>query len=130
MSAADLRLLPVAAAVWLGAGVAVAAPGSGWTMAAAIGLWLLAVLLAIARLPGRWRGVVVLCLAGGALAVTSAAGQSGVRSPPVLTEAAHAGRSVELLVAVSGQAVDGRITATAESARIAGATTGLSTPVL
>jgi competence protein ComEC len=130
VSAADLRLLPVAAAAWLGAGVSVAAPGSGWTVAVAIALWLFAVVLAIARLPGRWRGLVVLCLAGGALAVTSVAGQSGVRSPPVLNEAAHAGRSVQLLVAVSGRAVDGRIPATAESLSIGGATTGLSTPVL
>lgn len=127
---ADLRLLPVAAAVWLGAGIAVVAPGSGWTLAVAIALWLLAALLAVARLPGSWRGLVVLALAGGALAVTSVAGQSGVRSPPVLNEAAKAGRTVELVVAVSGRAVDGRIAGTAESARIAGTTVGLSTPVL
>ena len=88
---ADLRLLPAAVAAWLGAGIAVAAPGSGWTLAVAIGLWTLAGGLAAARLPGSWRGLVVLALAGGALAVTSVAGQSGIRSPPVLSEAAHAG---------------------------------------
>lgn len=91
---------------------------------------MLAALLAIARVPGPWRGLVVLALAGAALAVTSVAGQSSVRSPPVLTEAAHAGRVVELVVAVSGRAADGRIPATAQSAHIAGATVSVSTPVL
>ncbi len=59
-------------------------------------------------LPGSWRGLVVLALAGGALVVTSVAGQSGVRAPPVLNEAAHAGRMVELVVAVCGRSVNGR----------------------
>lgn len=127
---ADLRLLPVAAAAWLGAALAVAAPSSGGTLATAAGLWALAAVLAVVRLPGSWRGLVVLGLAGGALALTSVAGQAGVRSPPVLSEAAQAGRSVELVVAVSGRATDGRIEGTAESARIAGATVGLSSPVL
>ena len=127
---ADLRLLPVGAAAWLGAGVAVAAPRSGWTLAVAIGLWVLAAALAVARLPGSWRGLVVLALAGGALAATSVAGQSGVRSPSVLDEAAHAGRAVELVVVVSGRAANGRIPGTAASARIGGTTVGVSTPVL
>ncbi len=129
-SVADLRLLPVAATAWLGAGVAVAAPGSGWTVVVAIALWVVAAVLAVVRLPGAWRGVVVLALAGGALAVTSVVAQSGVRSPPILNEAAHAGRSVELVVAVTGRSVDGRIPGTAESARIAGSIVSLSTPVL
>jgi len=124
--AADLRLLPVAATAWLGAGVAVAVPADGWTLAVAVGLWVLAVV----RLPGAWRGMVVLALAGGALAVTSVVAQAGVRSPPVLNEAAHAGRTVELVVAVSGRSTDGRIPGTAHSARIAGSSVGLAAPVL
>jgi len=127
---ADLRLLPVAATAWLGAGAAVAAPANGWTLVVAVGLWAVAVVLAVVRLPGSWRGVIVLALAGGALAVTSVVAQSGVRSPPILNEAAHAGRTVELIVAVSGRSVDGRIAGTAESARIAGSTAGLAAPVL
>jgi len=123
-------LLPVAATAWLGAGIAVAGPGGGWTLAVAVGLWVLTVGLAVARLPGFWRGMIVLALAGGALAVTSVVAQSGVRSPPVLNEAAHAGRTVELVVAVSGRSANGRIAATAESARIAGSTVTLATPVL
>jgi competence protein ComEC len=95
-----------------------------------MGLWALAAVLAVARLPGQWRGLVVLALAGGALAITSVASQADIRSPPMLTEAAHAGRIVELVVAVSGRAVDGRIPATAQSARIGGATVSMSTPVL
>jgi competence protein ComEC len=127
----DLRLLPVAAIAWLGAGIAVAAPGSGWTLAVAVGLWGLAAVLAVTRwLPGSWRGLVVLALAGGALAVSSVVAQSGERAPAVLTEAAHAGRTVELMVAVSGRAVDGRIAAAAQSARVGGNTVGLATPVL
>jgi competence protein ComEC len=129
-AAADLRLLPIAATAWLGAGIAVAMPTDGRTLAVAAGLWVLAVLVAIVRLPGFWRGMLVLALAGGALAVTSVVAQSGVRSPPVLTEAAHAGRMVELVVAVSGRQSDGRIPGTAQSARIAGSTVGLATPVL
>ena len=129
-AASDLRLLPVAATAWLGAGIAVAGPGGGWTLAVAVGLWVLTVGLAVARLPGFWRGMIVLALAGGALAVTSVVAQSGVRSPPVLNEAAHAGRTVELVVAVSGRSANGRIAATAESARIAGSTVTLATPVL
>jgi len=62
--AADLRLLPVAATAWLGAGVAVAVPADGWTLAVAVGLWVLAAVLAVVRLPGAWRGMVVLALAG------------------------------------------------------------------
>lgn len=127
---ADLRLLPIAATAWLGAGVAVAAPASGWTLAVAVGLWVVAAALAVIRLPGAWRGVAVLALAGGALAVSSVVAQSGVRSPPILNEAAHAGRTVELVVAVSGRSADGRIPGAAESARIAGSTVSLSTPVL
>ena len=129
-AASDLRLLPVAAAAWLGAGIAVAAPGGGWTLAVAVGLWVLTVGLAVARLPGSWRGMIVLALAGGALAVTSVVAQTGVRSPPVLSEAAHAGRTVELVVAVSGRSAGGRIAGTAESARIAGSSVSLATPVL
>ena len=129
-AAADLRLLPVAATAWLGAGIAVTAPAAGWTPAVAVGLWVLAAVLAIARLQGAWRGLVVLALAGGALAVTSVAGQAGIRSPPVLNEAAHAGRTVELVVAVSGRPVAGRIPGTAEAARIAGSSVPLATPVL
>jgi len=128
--AADLRLLPVAATAWLGAGVAVAVPADGWTLAVAVGLWVLAAVLAVVRLPGAWRGMVVLALAGGALAVTSVVAQAGVRSPPVLNEAAHAGRTVELVVAVSGRSTDGRIPGTAQSARIAGSSVGLAAPVL
>jgi len=128
--AADLRLLPVAATAWLGAGVAVAVPADGWTLAVAVGLWVLAAVLAVVRLPGAWRGMVVLALAGGALAVTSVVAQAGVRSPPVLNEAAHAGRTVELVVAVSGRSTDGRIPGTAHSARIAGSSVGLAAPVL
>jgi len=129
-AAADLRLLPVAATAWLGAGIAVTAPAAGCTPAVAVGLWVLAAVLAIARLRGAWRGLVVLALAGGALAVTSVAGQAGTRSPPVLNEAAHAGRTVELVVAVSGRPVAGRIPGTAEAARIAGSSVPLATPVL
>ena len=129
-AASDLRLLPVAATAWLGAGIAVAGPGGGWTLAVAVGLWLLTVALAVVRLPGSWRGMIVLALAGGALAVTSVVAQSDVRSPPVLNEAAHAGRTVELVVAVAGRSANGRIAATAESARIAGSTVTLATPVL
>jgi competence protein ComEC len=128
--AADLRLLPVAATAWLGAGVAVAVPADGWTLAVAVGLWVLAAVLAVVRLPGAWRGMVVLALAGGALAVTSVVAQAGVRSPPVLNEAAHAGRTVELVVAVSGRSTDGRVPGTAQSARIAGSSVGLAAPVL
>ncbi len=127
---ADLRLLPVAIAAWLGAGVAVAAPGSSVTLGVAIGLWALAALLAVLRLPGEWRGLVVLALAGGALAVTSVAAHAPARSPELLTEAAHAGRSVELVVEVTARAVDGRIAATTESARVAGTTAAVSAPVL
>ena len=129
-AAADLRLLPVAATAWLGAGIAVGVPGDGWTRAVAAGLWVLAAVVAIVRLPGAWRGIVVLAVAGGALSVTSVVAQSGVRSPPVLNEAAHAGRTVEFLVAVSGRSTDGRILATARSARIAGSTATLDVPVL
>lgn len=129
-AANDLRLLPVTAAAWLGAGIAVAAPGPGVAFAAAIGLWVLAAVLALLRVPGAWRGLVVLALAGAALAVTSVAAQSGARSPELLTEAAHAGRSVELVVVVSGRAVDGRIPATVESARVAATPVEVSTPVL
>ncbi|MEO6533221.1 MAG: ComEC/Rec2 family competence protein [Pseudolysinimonas sp.] len=127
---ADLRLLPVAATAWLGAGIAVAAPGPGWALGVGVGLWVLTAVLAVARLPGSWRGLVVLALAGGALAVTTVAGQAGVRSPPVLNEAAHAGRTVELVVAVSGRSAAARIPGTAESARIAGTTVSLAAPVL
>ncbi|HEY4226301.1 MAG TPA: ComEC/Rec2 family competence protein [Pseudolysinimonas sp.] len=129
-SGADLRLLPVAATAWLGAGLAVAAPASGFTLAAAVALWLLAAALAVVRLPGLWRGLAVLVLAGGALATTSVAGQAGARFPEVMTEAAHAGRMVELLVEVTGRPVDGRLPVTAQSVRVAGATSEVSTPVL
>jgi len=91
---------------------------------------MLAAVLALVRLPGAWRGLVVLALAGGALAVTSVAGQAGLRAPPVLNEAAQAGRVVQLVVAVSGRSVDGRIPATAQAVRIAGSTADLATPVL
>ncbi|MEP6842694.1 MAG: ComEC/Rec2 family competence protein [Pseudolysinimonas sp.] len=127
---ADLRLLPVTVAAWLGAGIAIAAPASGWTVLTSVALWGAAAVLALARLPGSWRGLVVLALAGGALAITSVVAQSGARAPSVLTEAAHAGRSVELVVAVSGRAADGRIAATTQTARVAGTTIVVSTPVL
>ncbi|CAN5526753.1 ComEC/Rec2 family competence protein [soil metagenome] len=127
---ADLRLLPVAVFAWLGAGLAIAAPGSPLTLVAAAVLWLLAAGAAVLRLPGAWRGLVVLALAGGALATTSVIAHAPSRSPGVLVEAAHAGRVVEFVVEVSGRAVDGRIPGTALSARVAGTRSELSTPVL
>jgi len=129
-AAVDLRLLPVAATAWLGAGVAVSVPSTGGMFVVAAGLWAVTAALALIRVAGPWRGLAVLALAGGALAVTSVAAHAGVRAPPVLTEAAHAGRMVELVVAVSGRPVDGRIPATARSVRIAGSTVDVATPVL
>jgi len=126
----DLRLLPVAAAAWLGAGIAVSVPSTGWMLVVDVGLWAVTGALALIRVPGTWRGLAVLALAGGALVVTSVAAQAGVRAPPVLTEAAHAGRMVQLVVAVSGRPVDGRIPATARSVRLAGSTVDVGTPVL
>lgn len=107
-----------------------AAPDSPWTVAAAIGLWVIAAIVAVARRPGAWRGLVVLAVAGGALATTSVAAQASARSPGLLTEAAHAGRMVELVVETTGRPVEGRIPATVVSVRVAGSTTELSTPVL
>jgi len=95
-AAVDLRLLPVAATAWLGAGVAVSVPSTGWMLVVAAGLWAVTAALALIRVAGPWRGLAVLALAGGALAVTSVAAHAGVRAPPVLTAAAHAGRLVEL----------------------------------
>lgn len=127
---ADLRLLPAAVLAWAGAGFAVSAPGSPIVVALAIALWVVAVLIAVLRLPGAWRGLVVLALAGGALATTSVAAHAGSRSPQVLVEAAHAGRVVQLVVEVTGRGSAGRIPGTAVSARVAGASSELSTPVL
>jgi competence protein ComEC len=134
-AAADLRLLPAAVVAWLGAGLAIAAPGSWVTALVAVGLWILAAGLAIVPMPGRvrstaWRGLAVIAIAGGALAMTSVAAHAPARSPAVLTEAAHAGRMVTLLVETTGRAVDGRIAASAESVRVAGATRAISTSVL
>ncbi len=129
-SVADLRLLPFAVLAWIGAGVAVAVPGSPWTLAAAVGLWVLAGLVALVRLPKAWRGLLVLALAGAALATTSVVAHAPARSPGVLVEAAHAGRVVEFVVEVTGRAVDGHVPGTALSARVAGMTSELSTPVL
>jgi len=129
-AAVDLRLLPVTATAWLGAGVAVSVPSTGWMLVVAAGLWAVTAALALIRIPGAWRGLAVLALAGGALVVTSVAAQADVRAPPVLTEAAHAGRMVQLVVAVSGRPVDGRIPATARSVRLAGSTVDVGTPVL
>jgi competence protein ComEC len=127
---ADLRLLPVAVLGWIGAGAAVAAPGSPWTVAVAVALWALAVLAAALRLPGAWRGLVVLALAGGALATTSVVAHAPARSPEVLVEAAHAGRVVGFVIQVTGRAVDGRLPGAALSARVAGTTSKISTSVL
>ena len=129
-AAVDLRLLPVAATAWLGAGVAVSVPSTGWMLVVAAGLWAVTAALALIRVAGPWRGLAVLALAGAALAVTSVAAHAGLRAPPALTEAAHAGRMVQLVVAVSGRPVDGRIPATARSVRIAGSTVDVATPVL
>jgi competence protein ComEC len=129
-SVADLRLLPVAVLAWIGAGVAVSVPGSPWTLAAAVGLWVLAGLVALLRLPKAWRGLLVLALAGAALATTSVVAHAPARSPGVLVEAAHAGRVVGFVVEVTGRAVDGHVPGIALSARVAGTTSELSTPVL
>jgi competence protein ComEC len=129
-TAADLRLLPAAVLGWIGAGIGVAAPGSPWTVAGAVGLGALTALAAIIRLPGAWRGLVVLALAGGALATASVVAHAPARSPELLTEAAQAGRVVELVIGVTGRSVDGRIPATALTARVAGTRSELSSPVL
>jgi len=134
-AAADLRLLPAAVAAWLGAGVAVVAQGSGWAVAAAIVLWALAGIVAAVRLPrawfaGAWRGLLVLTLAGGALATTSVVAQAPARAPQVLVEAAQAGRVVEFVMEATGRVRGGRIPGTALSARVAGARWEVSTPVL
>ena len=131
---ADLRLLPPAVAAWLGAGLAVAVPASGWMVAAAGGFWALSGLIALIVMarPRRrgWQGLAVLTLSAAALAVSSVVGHGGARTPPLLTEAAQAGRMVELIVEVTGRPVQGRLPATAISARVASATIDVSTPVL
>ncbi|MBW4032081.1 MAG: MBL fold metallo-hydrolase [Acidobacteria bacterium] len=131
---ADLRLLPPVVAAWLGAGISVAAAESRWVVAAAGCFWALSGLTALSVLarPRRrgWQGLAVVTLAAAAVAVTAVVSHGGSRTPPVLTEAAQAGRMVELTVAVTGRSVEGRVPATAISARVADTVTEISTPVL
>ncbi|MFC5501882.1 ComEC/Rec2 family competence protein [Lysinimonas soli] len=126
----DLRLLPAAVAAWTGAAVAVAAPASAATVAIAIALWIAALSAVVLHLPGAWRGIVAITLAGGALVTSSVAAHATERSPELLREAAHAGRMVEFVVEVTGRAADGRIPVAVRTARVGGTAADLSTPVL
>jgi competence protein ComEC len=126
----EFRLLPAAALAWIAAGVAIGAPQSPWAVAAVVGLWALAVLVAVVGRRRVWRGLVVVALAGAALAGTSVMAHAPARSPAVLVEAAHASRSVTVLLQVTGRATDGRLPGTAIAATIGGSRAEVSTPVL
>jgi len=91
---ADLRLAVPAAVAWVAVAVAIGAPSALAPMAVAS--WALAgIIIAVGRTT-RWPTAAIAALAFGlaALGVTSAAASAAHRQPPVLIEAAQAGRFI------------------------------------
>jgi competence protein ComEC len=129
-TATELRLLPATAVAWVAAGTAIGAPDSPWVVVVCIALWLASLVVAVVRRRASWRGLLVLALAGGAVAMSSVLAHAPARTPQVLIEAAHSGRVVELHIEVTGRATSGRIPGTALRARVAGASSEVSSPVL
>ncbi len=103
------RLIPVALAGWLAAGISIGIPDATPALFAVVAM--VAVCVAVAAL--RVRVLVLPALALGAAGLVLASVAIGVasRTSPELAEAAEGGRSLTLDVVVEGRATDGRFTA-------------------
>ncbi|MET0932440.1 MAG: ComEC/Rec2 family competence protein [Mycetocola sp.] len=109
------RLVPPAVAAWITAALVVGIPDAAWSVAAA-GLVATAGVAAVAVTRPRrrtanppvrsaWWGIIALTLLATSLAATAVAARVEARAPAALVEAADAGRSVAVRLAVTEKSV-------------------------
>jgi competence protein ComEC len=113
VGARDLRLVPPAVLAWLGAGVAIGVRDAHQALVAvSVGVWLVAVAAVVLARGRRWLATVALALVALALAVTAVAASAERREPAMIVTASEGGRSVPVLIAITGRPVDGRVEGT------------------
>lgn len=101
-----IRLIPVAAAGWLAAGIAIGIPDATPALFAVVASGAVCVTVAAFRVRILVPAALTLCAA--AVVLGSVAVSSLSRTSPELAEAAEGGRSLELEVVVQGRADEGR----------------------
>jgi competence protein ComEC len=126
----DLRLAVPAASAWVAAAVCLAHPET-LPVAALVG-WIVAVVLLLVGRRQRYRGVVILsvCCGAVALVLTSAAAHAEGRRPDVLVAALDATPVVDARVVTTATLTDGPVAATLVALEGESPVTGLSVPVL
>lgn len=137
LAARDLRLLPIAAAVWATAGAAVAAPHASPVLAAgSLGLAIVALAVAVLRTGASRSGLAALCAVAFA-AMTAVAAQVAVTAPERAAAAGlpvDGGRTVTVEATVVGKIEPrGRgwaFDAVTDSVRIGGSARTLTVPIV
>ncbi len=129
LGARDLRLVPPAIVVWVGAGIAIGIRDAAAALVVtAVCLWVaaaIAVLIALVRGGRAWLATIAVALVAVALVVTAVA--ASAREPGAVLTASESGRSQTLVLVVTGRPVDGRVEGTITAIGDEG---GLASPAL